>query len=293
MYKLLIATSLAISLAACTTTDDSSVGDSQRKFLGPNVGYSDQNLLPSTIDVVKLPEAEFIDYPAQLALQETVTQKLLEANKNLCEKMKIYAHRCKGINVTVENGDVVNSYAWGRKDIAITAGALKLVENEHEMAMLIAHDAAHLIAAHVEEIADNKGNSSGGAVVMLGVFQVLFCGVACSGSVGQRIANHDSDGVARGFMTKNAAFSFDSELEQEADYISAYLMRNAGFEIDKGVKIYKKLAKFSEKTNSVTKGEATYFDTHSASSDRFVRLILTDLEIDKKKSEGLDLVPEG
>lgn len=285
--KVVFAALLASTIAGCTTSGDGSKGDVGVLFRGPEIGYSDYNLVPKPIDPIKLPEVGQVDYTAQQEMQELTTKRLFDSLEGMCSKIEVSSVACKGIKVNVRQNELPNAFAWGLSNITISSSVLKMVENEHEMAMLISHDMGHLLADHVDENATKRQSEVMGAAIILGV---TLCGASCAGQIA---ANSNNGSTAIGFLSEEGGNHFDDFQEREANYLSVYLMERAGFDVVKGMKIFRKLRKFTEPASLKSKSEATYMDTHGAPETQFARIFLTMKEVRKKRKQNQPLLPNG
>ena len=75
-------------------------------------------------------------------------------------------------------------------------------------------------------------------------------------------------------------------LEREADYVSMYLLANAGFDTADRASLWRNLA--DELTYTMTG-----LTTHPHSPERYVLLTQTHEEIEAKRRDGRPLLPEG
>jgi len=165
--------------------------------------------------------------------------------------------------VVVGDTDDVNAYADGQK-VVIAKGMMRFVENDDELALVVAHEIAHNSMYHMKARMQNY---------MLGsIFDILAAayGVNTQGAFGQLGAQAHSKGF-----------------ESEADYVGLYMMARSGLEIDNAPTFWRRLA--TEHPKSI---KDHYMSTHPATPERFVAMEKTVQEINRKKREGLPLVPE-
>jgi len=144
-----------------------------------------------------------------------------------------------------------NAYADGRK-IYMFDGLVRYLENEAQVALVLAHEAAHNVAEH-----PSKG-SRNTAVGM-------FAGAVLGGLLGAVIDDSlTTEGVALGAAVGGTAgrLSYSKEYEREADYVGAYIIDHAGYGLADGRGLYRVLGGLSGvKTTSI-------LDSHPASPDR-------------------------
>ncbi len=148
--------------------------------------------------------------------------------------------------------DTPNAYADG-ESVYMFNGLVKYMENEAQVAQVLAHEAGHNIADH-----PSKGtrNTVAGALA----------GAVLGGLLGAAV---DSDlaaqGVAVGAAVGGTAgrLSYSKEYEREADYVGAYITARAGYDLGEARGIYRQLGALSGgvRTTSI-------FDSHPASPDR-------------------------
>jgi len=168
-----------------------------------------------------------------------------------------------------QNDFRINAYADGQR-IVITRGMLRFVENDTELALVVAHELAHNAMGHVPK---KMTNALAGALGGLAVDLLL-------GSAGVHTGNQASQlGGQMGAMSHSVAF------EQEADYVGMYFMARAGFETGNVATFWRRMA--------VEQGDAAVEirRTHPTSPERFVAINATHQEIQAKKRAGQPLAP--
>lgn len=165
-------------------------------------------------------------------------------------------------NYTVfENfNDAVNAYATGEA-LLITAGLLRFVENDEELAMVIAHEIAHNAMQHMKA---KKKNYAAGSILDVAA---AIAGVNTGGTFG-------SIGAA----------SHSKDFEAEADYVGLYIMALAGMRIDDAPRLWRRMAA----TQSASSG---ILASHPTTSERYVAMDMAIEEISHKQANGEELVP--
>ena len=83
-----------------------------------------------------------------------------------------------------------------------------------------------------------------------------------------------------------AGLTVSESLEREADYVSMYLLANAGFDTSNRERIWRVLNNYEDL-------EQSYLQTHPSSTERFLTLRKTHEEIEAKKAANEPLIPEG
>ena len=170
-------------------------------------------------------------------------------------------HHCEW-ELTYSPEEEVNAYASDAATVVIYKGIVQYARSDAEIAMVIAHEMAHHIADHIRE----SQNSQAVGAIIGGVAMTLLLGDAAAYS-GQVIA----DGMQIGGVA--GALTFSRKQEMEADYLSAYIIARAGFDLDAGRGILVKLGRMSGRT------ESTVLDTHPAGPERLAAWDLAAAEI--------------
>ena len=114
----------------------------------------------------------------------------------------------------------------GRPIIAFNLPMLQTVRNEHEIAFILGHEAAHQIANHIRQA---NTNANLGAVILGGLFAV-------SGATPSTVLEAQNVGGIIG------ARAYSQSHELEADSLGAYITELAGFSPTVGVKSLSRLS---------------------------------------------------
>ncbi len=170
--------------------------------------------------------------------------------------IKICKHR-----IFLDQSDSLNAYADGR-NIYITQGMLRFIEEDKELQMVIAHELAHNIEGHVQK---KSNNYILGSIVDL---------AASSAGVN-----------TRGMFGTIGAQMYSQDFEREADYVGMYILVNSGIE-RKGV------ANFWRRMSVEHPGSISYASSHPSSSERWVNIEAINKEINDKASKSIPLIPE-
>ncbi|MCB9981548.1 MAG: M48 family metalloprotease [Rhodospirillales bacterium] len=171
-------------------------------------------------------------------------------------------HACNS-PVTLAMSDAVNAAADG-KNIIVTKGMMRFVENDTELATVVGHELAHNTRAHV---AAKSGNAIIGGI--LGAVVTVATGVDVT-DLGMQIgAGVNSQGF-----------------EAEADYVGLYHTARAGYNIDQAPNLWRRMAASNPGAIHMAGG------SHPSTAKRFLALEATVKEIKSKKAKGQKLVPE-
>ncbi len=165
--------------------------------------------------------------------------------------------------IKIQATDDVNAFADGSK-IYITKGMLKFVQDDDELALVIAHEMAHNTMGHA---LSKLGNRILGTILDITV-QVL-------------------TGVSTGGAGANAAsMAYSQEFEAEADYVGSYYAAKAGFDVSGAAGLWRRMA--TAHPNAIN----LQGSTHPSTAKRFLAIKKAVEEIEQKKASGRELEPE-
>jgi len=205
-----------------------------------------KDLLEIVGDLTELTDEEEIDYGNQIAEQFNLQVSLTDENQSYVEKIgnKIskYVTRNKipyKFRV-IDDNNVINAYSMAGGNIWVTTALLNMVENEDELAFVIAHEIAH---------EDKKHN--------MRRVQLIFRAKQIGGEPAEFFAM-----VAQNLAT----LPFAKYQEFEADEWGAYLMHKAGYDKKGAIDFFKKLAKLGDEKGEKDLGYI--FRTHPYTNDR-------------------------
>lgn len=163
--------------------------------------------------------------------------------------------------VGYESSNAVNAYATGSGSIVVTAGLLNIVDNDAELAAVVAHEFGHHIANHIAEAGTRTAlGALAGAVVG------QYAGLGDLSGIGGRVGR----------------LVYSKSDEREADYLAAYITARAGYDLDRAAGIWAKLAGSGDAR--VTSG---LLDTHPAGPERLAAWKLAQREIAAAPGEML------
>ncbi|MCY4096058.1 MAG: M48 family metallopeptidase [Gammaproteobacteria bacterium] len=148
------------------------------------------------------------------------------------------------------------------REIVVTLGMAERLDDE-QIRTVLAHELAHCTMGHITRTSVNSG---------LGLmFDLAF--------LTQRV-------WLGGVFSRLSRDAMSISIEREADYVSMYLLANAGFDTSDRAQIWRELA------DEVT-FRSSFFTTHPYSPERYLLLTKTHDEIDRKRESGEDVVPNG
>jgi len=175
----------------------------------------------------------------QKAMLRRVATRIAAAAQAICQAQ--HGRNCS-FRIAYDPSDTVNAYAAGSDDIAVTAGLLRVVDNDAELAAVVAHEFAHHIARHV---AGAQTRTTLGALV------------------GAALEAYTGLGDLSGLGAYAGRLAYSKADEREADYLAAYITARAGYDLDQASGIWVKLA--GSGSSRVTAG---LLDTHPAGPER-------------------------
>ena len=166
---------------------------------------------------------------------------------------------------------IVNAYADG-KSIIMTQGMVDYAKDDNEIAMVIAHELAHNDRGHLD--AKKKNTLLMGSIgFILDLMTIYYSG----GTAGGNAENTE-------MWSKIGAEAYSVEFEKDADYGGLYYAYRAGYDITK-------VKNFWERIGSENPKQIAISSTHPATAERYLQIEKTVEEINKKKIDGLALVP--
>jgi predicted Zn-dependent protease len=157
-----------------------------------------------------------------------------------------------GFTVRLDPSDSVRAAAHGSGQVTLTAGMVRLVETEDELAAVLAHEFGHHLAGHIGRQWTRGTVAGTAASAALGAL-VPFGGLA-GWAFGQGAAQLGA-GAAR--------LAYSKGEEREADYLGAYLVARAGYDLDRAGNLWARLARPEARG-----GLATLLATHPAEAER-------------------------
>lgn len=208
------------------------------------------------------------------ALVVRAAERLQKAAYALCNQV---GHSPCRFEVVFDPSDEVNAYASGTDKIVIFEGLVKYLETEDEVAAVVAHEMGHHIAGHIDKTQMNAG---AGAVVSTILYTAVMV-AATGGNVDPNAFNSGLNSSAQ-VGASLGQLSFSKEHEREADYIAAYMLARAGYDLDRARRLWVQLTKSSGNM------QTDMFDSHPAGPDRLAAWDVAVAEV----AASDDLLPE-
>jgi predicted Zn-dependent protease len=176
-----------------------------------------------------------------------VSQRLAQAAQPLCTAYR--SQHC-ALQVTLDLSTSARAAMTGEGQVTITLGMLRLLGSEDEVAAVLGHELGHHLANHLGR-RRTRGFAAGTAAGTLLRAVVPFGGLA-AWALGQGAALAGSSA---------AQLAFSKEEEREADYLGAYLVARAGYDLDRAGLIWVRLTRGPQET-------AGLLDSHPAGPER-------------------------
>lgn len=211
----------------------------------PVTGRSAMNLVDEK-EVTKMSVAAFDDMRAHYPLSR---------DKERIDQLKRVGERLEHVIPWWEMGDSdwefvvfdvpqeINAFAMAGGKVGVFTGLFKVVENDDQLASVLAHEIAHVTAKHVQErLSRQLAKDTLGVVGMLG-------GAVVDGTGLSSVAVQQAYGA-----TSGADLAFDRDKEREADHIGMIYMAQAGYNPQEAIKVLERL-------EEITGGQMSIKDT--------------------------------
>ncbi|MGJ3241980.1 MAG: M48 family metallopeptidase [Opitutales bacterium] len=223
----------------------------------PVTGRNQLNLV-SDKEVVKASKAEFQKIknrsrisrdPAKIARVQDITDRIIQ-QVNWWD-----VPNAEWETIVIENPREVNAFAMAGGKIGVYTGLIDLVDNDDQLAFVIAHELAHITARHVHErLSQEMVREAGG--VALSAASITQGGVTLS-------AVNSLYGLSSGV----ASLSFNRAKEAEADTIGLMYMARAGYDPRQALEIINKVSQ----SGSAHPG-SEWLSTHPSYATRLSRI---------------------
>ncbi|MCB4821163.1 M48 family metalloprotease [Roseicella aerolata] len=186
----------------------------------------------------------------QREMLRRVATRIAAAAQDICRAQR--GGDC-AFRIGYDPSGAVNAYASGSGDVVVTAGLLRIVDNDAELAAVVAHEFAHHIANHIGR-ARTRTTIGALAGAVVGAYSGL--------------------GDLSGLGAQAGRLVYSKSDEREADYLAAYITAWAGYDLDRAGGNWAKLAGSGDRR--VTAG---LLDTHPAGPERLAAWELAKQEI--------------
>ncbi len=239
--KLLAGASLAALMTGCASTGT---------FAPPAIQA--EQARAARMDNSPLPTYARTDMENRYLLQ-SVFNRLRVAAQPICRDAGV---DCSRFAIAYDHRDIKNAVATDGYKVTIYAGLMKHMPEE-QVAAVTAHELSHHIARHNVKVRERAGFGALAGGLVAGI-------AAMAGNASPQAAQIAiKAGQIAGMQTGARMYSKDQEAE--ADYVAAYILRNAGYDLGEAGKLWSTLARISGQTQS---GTSSFISTHPSNAER-------------------------
>jgi predicted Zn-dependent protease len=192
-----------------------------------------------------------------------VAQRVVDANGPMCQR---YLDRGCAFRVGLAATDDINAFATDTNVVGVTAGMVNAVRDDAELAAVVAHEYAHHLARHIERA---------GTRTQLGSLAGALLGAYLGGDALADTGAQLGGGAAR--------LVYSQEEEREADYLAAFMVHRAGYDLDEAGRIWVRLAQEAGGAS-----QPGFLRTHPTGPERLAAWQRTVVEI---RGAGADAMP--
>lgn len=153
----------------------------------------------------------------------------------------------------------INAFAMGGGKVGVFSGLYKIIENDDQLASVIAHEIAHVTAKHIhEQLSQEMMVNTGGLVG-----SVALMGTGANILTSQAIMN------AYGLTAGVSGLAFGRKHELEADYIGVMYMARAGYNPEESSKVLERL----DLESANAPAQPAFLSTHPSNPERINQLL--------------------
>jgi predicted Zn-dependent protease len=172
--------------------------------------------------------------------------------------------------------DAYNAFASPAGHIFINSGLLEAMENEEELAGIIAHEIAHVVCRHISQKIERSKKIE--VATLAGVVAGIFLGAGGAATAANAVT------IGSFAAGQSIALAYSREDETQADQIGLDCLAHAGYNYQGLLSV---LTKIRSKQWFGPEQIPTYLKTHPAIEERMA-LIDTRLEKNEKKADKVD-----
>jgi len=188
--------------------------------------------------------------------------RLKVSRNNKSENIDINPVKICNYPLSIIPDPAVNAAADGNQ-IIVNQGMMDFVRNDDELSIVVGHELAHNAMRHMNAM---RTNMLGGLVI-----DILFAALGVN---------------TQGMFSKIAAQSYSKEFEAEADYGGLYVEARAGVNVSEAADFWRRMG--IKNPGSI---EKAFGASHPSTPERFIAIEDTIKEINQKKENGTDLMP--
>lgn len=157
----------------------------------------------------------------QVAMLRRVAGRVAQANDPLCREYN--GQGCR-FRIGLVQDESPNAFATDDDLVGVTSGMLEIVDSDAELAAVVAHEFGHHLAQHLQR-AGTRTQLGGLAGALVGAY----LGGGALAQVGQQVGG----GAAR--------LAYSQAEEREADYLAAFMVHRAGYDLAEAGEIWVRL----------------------------------------------------
>lgn len=206
---------LIVSLAGCS---QSPTGRSQLTLF-------------SSEQLSQMGEQSFAQYQQQLPVVEGAAASYVQC---VAQAITREVDSTEQWEVKVFKDDSANAFALPGGYIGVNTGLLSVAENQHQLAAVIGHEVAHVLASHANERVSTQAATQTG-------LSILQSAAGLEGASGEQIMGLLGMGAQYGII-----LPFSRSHESEADTLGLELMARAGFDPRASVDLWQNMAANSQ-----------------------------------------------
>ncbi|WP_137177849.1 M48 family metallopeptidase [Roseomonas sp. AR75] len=158
----------------------------------------------------------------QVAMLRRVAERVAQSSGPLCQQ---YLNTPCQFRVALVRDEQINAFATDGNVVGVTSGMLGVVRNDSELAAVVAHEYGHHLANHIQRA---------GARTQIGSLAGAIIGGYFGGDALAQTGAQLGGGAAR--------LVYSQEEEREADYLAAFMVQRAGYDLDQAGQIWVRLA---------------------------------------------------
>lgn len=153
----------------------------------------------------------------------------------------------------------INAFAMAGGKVGVFSGLFKILQNDDQLASVLAHEISHVAARHVNERLSQQMAIQGGGLLVGGVM----AGSGTGGITSQAVMD------AYGLSTGITAVGFDRKKEKEADHIGIMYMARAGYNPEASITVIENL----ENASAGQPLPPAWLSTHPSNPERILQLM--------------------
>ncbi len=158
----------------------------------------------------------------QAEMLRRVATRIASASDPIC---RAYLDQGCRFRIALQRAPEVNAFATDADLVGVTSGMLQVVRSDAELAAVVAHEFGHHLARHLERA---------GTRTQLGALAGALLGAYLGGGQLAETGAQLGGGAAR--------LVYSQEEEREADYLAAFMVNRAGYDLDEAGRIWLRLA---------------------------------------------------